>query len=510
MLAKAVSIAYPLGDILLLAAAIRLAVDAGKRAPAFYLLVGSIVCLFVTDSLYGYALLKGTYNHQLIYDAGWIAYYVLWGAAALHPSMRTLEQPAAEAGSRLTPARLALLGGACLIAPGIRFVQDFHNPDLIVVIVASAALFLLVVARMAGLVRQEERAASRELALRSAGVELVAAAGHDQVYEAAISGVHRLLGLEAGVRLTLTSPNGTLVVAATRGGDNRQLVEETGHWLDSSSLRPLQIPFAAVPEDVCGDLRIGVAETVLVLPLTTRTRFRGHLVILAPTSVAPELLDSLQALATQISLAVEGASLAEDLHRRQSEARFRSLVAHSSDLITVLDADGIVTYQSPSIERVLGYRVEEIEGTQFDELLLDGRPAAPLPGDHRNRSRRDGSPRDRLLPAASRRDVAAVRGPAHRPARGRARPRHRPQQPRRQRAQGVRGPARASSLPRPGHEPRQPAALLRSCAARAHPRRAFGSRWSPSCSSTSTSSRRSTTAWATRPATASCARSRRV
>ena len=44
VLEKAVSTAYPLGDILLLAAAIRLAVDQGKRAPAFYLLVGSIVC----------------------------------------------------------------------------------------------------------------------------------------------------------------------------------------------------------------------------------------------------------------------------------------------------------------------------------------------------------------------------------------------------------------------------------------------------------------------------------
>ena len=37
--AKLVSIAYPIGDILLLAAAIRLAVDTGARRPAFYLLV---------------------------------------------------------------------------------------------------------------------------------------------------------------------------------------------------------------------------------------------------------------------------------------------------------------------------------------------------------------------------------------------------------------------------------------------------------------------------------------
>ena len=40
---KLVSVAYPLGDILLLAAAIRLAVDTGKRLPAFYLLASAIV-----------------------------------------------------------------------------------------------------------------------------------------------------------------------------------------------------------------------------------------------------------------------------------------------------------------------------------------------------------------------------------------------------------------------------------------------------------------------------------
>ena len=61
-------------------------------------------------------------------------------------------------------------------------------------IVASAVLFLLVVARMAGLVRQEERAAARELALRRAGVDLVAAAGREQVNEAAISAILALVG----------------------------------------------------------------------------------------------------------------------------------------------------------------------------------------------------------------------------------------------------------------------------------------------------------------------------
>ena len=142
---KAVSAAYPLGDILLLAAAIRLAVDKGKRAPAFYLLVASIVSLLAVDSAYTYALLTDAYNHQLSYDVGWISYYLLWGAAALHPSMRTLDEPALDLRARLTPMRLGLLTTACLIAPGVRFAQEVDNPDVLVLIVASAVLFVLVV-----------------------------------------------------------------------------------------------------------------------------------------------------------------------------------------------------------------------------------------------------------------------------------------------------------------------------------------------------------------------------
>ena len=370
LLANAVSVAYPLGDVLLLAAAIRLAVDAGKRSPAFWLLVSSIVCLMATDSAYNYALLKDTYNHQLIYDAGWIFYYLLWGAAALHPSMRSLEEPAADSRTPLTPLRLTLLGAACLIAPGIRLAQSFGNPDVLVLIVASAVLFLLVVVRMAGLVRQEARVVSRERALRGAGVELVAAAGHDQVATAAISAVHRLLGAEPPVRLVLIAQNQAVVEASSDGATGGLVGDGTRDWLSNGS-GSLRVLHSDPPAYVRGDLRLPEGQTTMVAPLTVRGHVRGALVVSSPESVTRDLADALGALATQVSLAVEGASLAADLHRRQGEARFRSLVAHASDLITVLDAEGVVTYQSPSIERVLGYRSHEVEGRRFDRLLVE-------------------------------------------------------------------------------------------------------------------------------------------
>ncbi|MET0609024.1 MAG: EAL domain-containing protein, partial [Gaiellaceae bacterium] len=340
------------------------------RAPAFYLLAGSIVCLLATDSAYNLAILKGTYDHsQLIYDLGWMAYYILWGAAALHPSMRVLEEPAVDSRPRLTSLRLALLGAACLIAPAIRFAQSLGNADVLVLIVASAVLFLLVVARMAGLVRQEERIVARERTLRVAGAELVGAAGYDQIYEAAIVGVRQLLGQDPCVHLALLRPTGPAVAASSQGCE-WPLTESTFAWLQGRASE-VRVPYQEVPREIRSELRLEGGHTVLLAPLAIRSVVRGLLVANSNGEVSEEVANSFEALGLQVSLAVEGASLAADLHRRQSEARFRSLVAHSSDLITVLDDRGVVTYQSPSVERVLGYPVDEVEGTQFDWLLSE-------------------------------------------------------------------------------------------------------------------------------------------
>jgi len=48
---------------------------------------------------------------------------------------------------------------------------------------------------------------------------------------------------------------------------------------------------------------------------------------------------------------------------RQSEERFRALVEHTTDLIAVVDAQGLIRYASPSYERVLGYAPARLEGT---------------------------------------------------------------------------------------------------------------------------------------------------
>ena len=82
---------------------------AASGAPAFHLMSASIICLLVTDFVYGLMILHGTYDHQLWLDAGWIGFYLLWGAAALHPSMSRHRPAGREArrGAHPLPPRAA-------------------------------------------------------------------------------------------------------------------------------------------------------------------------------------------------------------------------------------------------------------------------------------------------------------------------------------------------------------------------------------------------------------------
>jgi PAS domain S-box-containing protein len=54
---------------------------------------------------------------------------------------------------------------------------------------------------------------------------------------------------------------------------------------------------------------------------------------------------------------------------RERERRFLRLIENASDLITIVDTGNVITYQSPSIERALGYRPEEIVGRDLFMLV---------------------------------------------------------------------------------------------------------------------------------------------
>ena len=99
----------------------------------------------------------------------------------------------------------------------------------------------------------------------------------------------------------------------------------------------------------------------------------GVLLVARSVGTPQPVVGALRSLATNLALALESASLTEEVHRRQSEARFASLVQHASDLITVLGPDATVMYQSPSSERCARRPPgASLVGTRFDHLLVGG------------------------------------------------------------------------------------------------------------------------------------------
>jgi signal transduction histidine kinase len=161
---KLVSIAYPLMDLLVLGVLVRLVTASGRRALGFVLLVLGFGTLLVTDAVYGWMLLKSSYSPGGGLEVGWAAFYALLGAAALHPSTRTLFERTTVSTGRLTGRRVALLAAASMTAPVLMLTRGLSSTalDTRVLAVASAAMFALVLVRMTGLMHSREDAVRGE------------------------------------------------------------------------------------------------------------------------------------------------------------------------------------------------------------------------------------------------------------------------------------------------------------------------------------------------------------
>jgi PAS domain S-box-containing protein len=62
--------------------------------------------------------------------------------------------------------------------------------------------------------------------------------------------------------------------------------------------------------------------------------------------------------------------------RRRERQRYEALIENASDVVTILDADGTIRYESPSIERVLGYDPQDLVGENaFEYIHPEDRPA---------------------------------------------------------------------------------------------------------------------------------------
>lgn len=150
---RLVAVAYPAGDILLLALLVRLITASGDRTAAFRFLTVALVLLIAADTMFAATELSNGYSAGL--DLFWLASYLLWGTAALHPSMTWLSDQTTQESKPFSRGRTVALTAAVLVAPLIIAAQLTFgiSPDSWAVIVCSMALFLLVVARMSLAIR---------------------------------------------------------------------------------------------------------------------------------------------------------------------------------------------------------------------------------------------------------------------------------------------------------------------------------------------------------------------
>ncbi|QNS07891.1 putative bifunctional diguanylate cyclase/phosphodiesterase [Streptomyces xanthii] len=340
---RAVSLAYPLGDVLVLLLLARLvAAGPGARGNRSLqlLLVGTLALLGV-DVTYGILRLNGAWEAGTALDVGWIVFHAAWALAALHPSMAELTALRPREPS-LLPARprLVMLGLATLSAPVVLLHEALSGGtrDGAAIAAFSGLMFLLVLLRLGGMVVAHRTAVAREQTLRTATAALVAAQRPQDIEAACDRAVSTLFGPDA-------AHASALVPAVPDAGPDS--------W--PAATRVVSVadlgPAAAA--------RLRGLDTALACPMVPPDRppggdLPGLLVAAGPLKRLTEIRGPLESLAAHAGLAMERIGLREEISRRESEAYFRTLVSNASDVILIVDDDNTVRYASPSARAVFG------------------------------------------------------------------------------------------------------------------------------------------------------------
>jgi diguanylate cyclase (GGDEF)-like protein/PAS domain S-box-containing protein len=353
---RSVAIAYPLGDVLVLAMLARLLAPGTWPARSLQLLTLGSVGLLASDVAFGAVQLYGSFRIGTLADFGWAVFYAAWGAAALHPGMTELTQPVAHQRPPSSVVRLTLIMLASLIAPAVLLAESVAHRvrDAGVIAVCSALLYVLVLSRLADVAAALRQTLARAHLLRQAGAALAAAATVEQAASAVRSGVASLMvGRQPGSAVLAVREGGTLRVVGAPPDEPPVVTElpaaEADRWLSLMSGPGPHL--LAGPE--------GGEAGVLLCPLALQDRPAGDPLIgvLAVSGASRDLAalaGTIEVLSRQAALVVERVLLSREVIRRNSEAYFRTLVHDTSDVILIVDDDGRVRYATPSAQGIFG------------------------------------------------------------------------------------------------------------------------------------------------------------
>jgi diguanylate cyclase (GGDEF)-like protein/PAS domain S-box-containing protein len=175
---------------------------------------------------------------------------------------------------------------------------------------------------------------------------------------------------EAGSRIDLgwLTGFGLIMIGATRPRNAEPLKSEFSSGLRTGGV---MLPYAAVSAALFASVLFHVT-TGHSSPFVAYTR--SLLILLLIGRQVLTLLEN-RDLTRTLEARVEDRTA--ELYAR--EQQFHALIRHSSDVVTVIDAQGLVTYQSESMQRVFGYPPEAFLGRHYTELL-DAEVAMRLAG----------------------------------------------------------------------------------------------------------------------------------
>jgi diguanylate cyclase (GGDEF)-like protein len=134
----ATNLAYPLGDLMLLAfVAVAIVVTGWRAGSTWRLLALAFGVWAVADTIYLYQTALGTYREYTILDTAWPAAYVLIGLAAWQPSRRLDER-------RLRGATLVLPAAMTLVALGLLMADHYRELNDVALWLACGAVAIAV------------------------------------------------------------------------------------------------------------------------------------------------------------------------------------------------------------------------------------------------------------------------------------------------------------------------------------------------------------------------------
>jgi diguanylate cyclase (GGDEF)-like protein/PAS domain S-box-containing protein len=112
------------------------------------------------------------------------------------------------------------------------------------------------------------------------------------------------------------------------------------------------------------------AATIWTELISTKHHTAQESMLLAHDRALPmDLREILDGIIAQILMALERIEMARVVEEARTERRFRAMVQYSSDVVTMVGPDLLISYQSEAVMRILGRPPEDFIGHSMEEMI---------------------------------------------------------------------------------------------------------------------------------------------